>query len=92
MYLLIHGYSCCSWRVFLAYRISSCFSAEVLGTEHEVQDVSGGGAVVEGGFVAVDDDQVCFGEDVVEYSARVLGAVLDEMRGPFQRCSVLLIP
>jgi hypothetical protein len=44
------------------------------GTEHEGQDVSGGGgAVVEGGFV--DDDQVCFGEDVVEYSARVLGAV-----------------
>ena len=33
--------------------------------------------MVEGGFV--DDDQVCFGEDVVEYSARVLGAVLDEM-------------
>ena len=42
-----------------------------------------------GGFV--DDDQVRFGEDVVEYSARVLGAVLDEMRGRFQGCSVLLI-
>ena len=46
--------------------------------------------MVGGGFV--DDDQVCFGEDVVEYSARVLGAVLDEMRGLFQGCSVLLIP
>ena len=33
--------------------------------------------MVGGGFV--DDDQVCFGEDVVEYSARGLGAVLDEM-------------
>ena len=26
----------------------------------------------------VDDDQGCFGEDLVEYSARVLGAVFDE--------------
>ena len=77
MYLLIHGYSCCSWRVFLAFRKSDCLAAEVWGTEHEGQDVSGGGAVVGVGFV--DDYQVCFGEDVVENSARVLGAVLDEM-------------
>ena len=35
--------------------------------------------MVEGGFV--DDDQVGFGEDVVEYSARGLGAALDVMRG-----------
>ena len=61
-----------------------------MGTEHEVQDFSGGAAVVGVGFV--DDDQVCFSEDVVEYSARVLGAVLDVMRGRFQGCSVLLIP
>ena len=60
-------------EVFLAYRKSEYFSAEVWGKEHEGQDVSGGGAVVGGGFV--DDYQVCFGEDVVEYSARVLGAV-----------------
>ena len=45
-----------------------------------------------GGFVVVDDDQVRFGEDVVEYSARVLGAVLDVMRGRFQGWGVLLIP
>ena len=77
VYLLIHGYSCCSWRVFLAFRKSDCLAAEVWGTEHEGQDVSGGGAVVGVGFV--DDYQVCFGEDVVENSARVLGAVLDEM-------------
>ena len=44
------------------------------------------------GGVFGDDDQVRFGEEVVEYSARVLGAVLDEMRGLFQGCSVLLIP
>ena len=49
VYLLIHGYSCCSWRVFLAFRKSDCLAAEVWGTEHEGQDVSGGGAVVEGG-------------------------------------------
>ena len=47
------------------------------GVEHEVQDFSGGGAVEGGGFF--DADQVYFGEDVVGYSARVLGAVLDEM-------------
>ena len=68
----------------MAYRKSEYFSAEVWGTEHEVQDFSGGGAVVGGVFG--DDDQVCFIEDVVEYNARVLGAVLDEMRGRFQGC------
>ena len=59
----------------MAYSKSDCLAAEVWSTEHEGQDISGGGAVVEGGF----GDQVCFGEDVVEHSARVLGAVHDEM-------------
>ena len=27
----------------------------------------------------VDDDQGCFGEDVVEYPATVLGAIIDDM-------------
>ena len=53
---------------------SEYFAAEAWGREHEVQDFSGGGAVEVGGFVVVDD-QFCFGEDVVEYSTRVLGAV-----------------
>ena len=70
----------------MAYRKSACFAAEVWGTEHEGQDVSGGGAVVGGGFVVVDDYQVCFSEDVVEYSARVLGAVLDEGAVPGVQC------
>ena len=62
----------------MAYRKSEYLSApEAWGTEHEVQDFSGGGAVEGGGFF--DADQVYFGEDVVGYSARVLGAVLDEM-------------
>ena len=50
----------------MSYR-SEYFWARPWGTEHEVQDFSGGGAAEVG--VVVDQS------DVVEFSARVLGAV-----------------